>query len=270
MLKSVFITETTEIVFDKEKTQEHRTMFNESCNCQDCLNYYKNIEKNAELVEFLADFGVDYKRTEEVYSFEDESDDGYIHSIGYYSVEVAINGDNVSVEKFGVKISFTYDEYVPTDRKEGFFWITIDAEFPYVLEQKRERHSNANSNDKYDLRKLEKSRSKIAILIIVSLFVFSGIITVIGMKMEFNRRKETEEYKLAYSYLINCETFKTMNVAETEIRFTTYSRSGVQHNNSETTERKYCFGFKVDDKTFEIVCHQNKDEWYVCEECTYF
>ena len=41
------------IIFDKEKTKEYRTDFNRPCDCQDCRNYYKNIQNNFELVEFL-------------------------------------------------------------------------------------------------------------------------------------------------------------------------------------------------------------------------
>lgn len=41
------------IIFDKEKNKEYRTDFNKPCDCQDCRKYYKNIQNNFELVEFL-------------------------------------------------------------------------------------------------------------------------------------------------------------------------------------------------------------------------
>lgn len=47
------------ITFDKEKTKEYRTDFNKPCECQDCRNYYKHIEENKKLVEFLSEFGID-------------------------------------------------------------------------------------------------------------------------------------------------------------------------------------------------------------------
>ena len=37
------------IFFDKEKTQKNITHYNEPCDCQDCRNYYKNIESNKEV-----------------------------------------------------------------------------------------------------------------------------------------------------------------------------------------------------------------------------
>lgn len=61
------------IIFDKEKTKEYRTDFNKPCDCQDCRNYYKHIENNSELVEFLSGFGIDYNCTEEVFSWDLEN-----------------------------------------------------------------------------------------------------------------------------------------------------------------------------------------------------
>lgn len=72
------------IIFDKEKTKEYRTDFNKPCDCQDCRNYYKNIQNNFELVEFLSGFGIDYNCTEEVFSWDLGNDnDALIHHEGY-------------------------------------------------------------------------------------------------------------------------------------------------------------------------------------------
>ena len=56
------------IIFDKEKTKEYRSDFNKPCDYQDCRNYYKNIQNNFELVEFLSGFEIDYNCTEKVFS----------------------------------------------------------------------------------------------------------------------------------------------------------------------------------------------------------
>ena len=58
------------IIFDKEKTKGYRTDFNKPCDCQDCRNYYKHIQTNKVLVEFLSDFGIDYTCAEEVFSWD--------------------------------------------------------------------------------------------------------------------------------------------------------------------------------------------------------
>ena len=70
----------TKITFDKEKTKAHRTAINNPCDCQNCRNYYKHVESNKELVEFLNDFGIDFTCTEEVFSWDLGNDnDSLIH-----------------------------------------------------------------------------------------------------------------------------------------------------------------------------------------------
>lgn len=93
------------IIFDKEKTKEHRTAMNNPCDCRDCRNYCKHIENDFELVEFLGGFGIDYNYTEEVFSWDLGNDkDSLIHHEGYYGVFGKIEGEEFDFEKFGVKI----------------------------------------------------------------------------------------------------------------------------------------------------------------------
>ncbi len=125
--------------FDKEKTQNHRTEFNKPCDCQDCRNFYKNIENNPELVEFLSDFGIDYRCSEDVFSWNStEEADTLIHSEAHYSVDGQIECEELSFERFGVNILFTTVVCVPHDRTENYFWIIVQGDFPYILEEKRE------------------------------------------------------------------------------------------------------------------------------------
>lgn len=132
------------ITFDKEATQNYKTGFNEPCDCQDCRNFYKNIENNGALKEFLDEFGIDHRYTEEVFSWEK---DYLIHSEGYYSVFGGFDEEDFSFEKFGVNISFNRRATVPYDKRTGvphdrsgeYFWIIVSSDFPYVLEEKRER-----------------------------------------------------------------------------------------------------------------------------------
>ena len=51
----------TKIIFDKNKTKEYRTDYNKPCDCQNCRNYYKIIENNTELLDFLEGFGIDFE-----------------------------------------------------------------------------------------------------------------------------------------------------------------------------------------------------------------
>ena len=127
------------IIFDKEKTKEHRTAMNNPCECQDCRNYYKHIGNNTELVDFLSAFGIDYNCTEEVFSWDLGNDeDSLIHHEGSYSVFGKIEGDEFNFEKFDVKVTFQKGASVPCDRTGEYFWICIEGEFPYILDEKRD------------------------------------------------------------------------------------------------------------------------------------
>ena len=127
------------ITFDKEKTKAYRTDFNKPCDCQGCRNYYKNVGNNLELVAFLSEFGVDYNCTEEVFSWDLGNDkDSLIHHEGYYGVFGKIEGEEFEFEKFGVKITFQKGASVPCDRTGDFFWICIERDFPYILDEERD------------------------------------------------------------------------------------------------------------------------------------
>jgi hypothetical protein len=128
-----------EITFDKGKTKEYRTDFNKPCDCQECRNYYKHVGNNLELVAFLNEFGIDYNCTEEVFSWDLGNDkDSLIHHEGYYGVFGKIEGEEFEFEKFGVKITFQKGASVPCDRTGEYFWICIEGDLPYILEEERE------------------------------------------------------------------------------------------------------------------------------------
>ena len=127
------------INFDKEKTKEYRTDFNKPCDCQRCRNYYKHIEENKKLVEFLNNFGIDYYCTEEVFSWDLENDNNsLIHHEGCYAVFGKIEGEDFDFEKFGVKITFQKGASVPCNRSEEYFWICIEGDFSYILDEERD------------------------------------------------------------------------------------------------------------------------------------
>jgi hypothetical protein len=128
-----------EITFDKGKTKEYRTDFNKPCDCQECRNYYKHVGNNLELVAFLNEFGIDYNCTEEVFSWDLGNDkDPLIHHEGYYGVFGKIEGEEFEFEKFGVKITFQKGASVPCDRTGEYFWICIEGDFPYILDEERD------------------------------------------------------------------------------------------------------------------------------------
>ena len=128
-----------EITFDKGKTKEYRTDFNKPCDCQACRNYYKHVGNNLELVAFLNEFGIDYNCTEEVFSWDLGNDkDSLIHHEGYYGVFGKIEGEEFEFERFGVKITFQKGASVPCNRTGEYFWICIEGDFPYILDEERD------------------------------------------------------------------------------------------------------------------------------------
>jgi hypothetical protein len=129
----------SKIIFDREKTKDHRTEFNQPCDCQDCRNYYKHIENNQALVAFLDGFGVDFHCAEEVFSWELKKDEtSLLHYEGYYGVFGTIEGEAFETEMYGVKITFQKGAPVPCDREGAYFWICIEGAFAYILDEDRE------------------------------------------------------------------------------------------------------------------------------------
>ena len=126
------------VIFDKEKTQKNITLYNEPCDCQYCKNYYKYMEVNAELREFLSQFGIDYIRCEEVMSYDlGEDKDSFIHSMAYYDVFGKIEKE-FSKQEEDYSISFQANTNVNVGHKEEeYFWIVIDAVIPYILDEER-------------------------------------------------------------------------------------------------------------------------------------
>lgn len=127
------------ILYDREKTQSYRTDFNKPCDCQNCRNYYKHIENNPDLIAFLNSFGIDYNCAEDVFSWDwGERRESLIHHEGYYAVFGNIDGEGFDFEKFGVKIAFQNTASVPCDKTGEYFFINIEGDYPYILEEERD------------------------------------------------------------------------------------------------------------------------------------
>ena len=115
--------------------------------------------------------------------------------------------------------------------------------------------------------KPKKAKRIIAIVVIVIavLIAFIGMIQVV-----LNTQKDSEEYKVAYSYFVESETFKKLNVDESKIRFNQYSLNTYKTANSSSVSQTVRIGFMVKFEFFEVVCHKENGVWQVCDECTLF
>lgn len=113
-------------------------------------------------------------------------------------------------------------------------------------------------------------------------FTLLGVITVIVatavamfcfIQTMLNNQKDTEEYKLAYSYLIESETFdkiKEYNYSESDIRMSGFSTMTYLKPNYEGATKTTTITFSVDGSQLPVVCHYINDKWQVCEDCTIF
>ena len=116
------------------------------------------------------------------------------------------------------------------------------------------------------------SKKKIALLvgcIVGAIALFFAFVFVI-VTSSLNAQKSTEEYQMAYEYLIQSHTFKASGSDEDDVKFNSVSSmSGYDQDGEPYKDVE--FGFKINHgKTLYVICHFENGEWRVCEECTLF
>ena len=122
---------------DIEKTKEYYNTHS-LCDCVCCRNYYKQIEKELpKLKEFLADFGVDISKPDEIMSVENE---GFID---YLNVDYTVCGNVINMSEYEIDI---YDKLFlnvivtegfasPNEQTGEYFTLSvINIRLPWVLE----------------------------------------------------------------------------------------------------------------------------------------
>ncbi len=198
----------TRILFDAQMTKAHRTQRNTPCDCQDCRNFYKLTEDNTELAAFLREFGIDIDRTEEVVSFD--ADDKLIHHEAYYGVFGRIEGEEIAFDRFGVKISFLKGAIVPSDRTEEYFWIRIEGNFPYVLEEKRALDIAPDSEDDAPIKLRDRLENALATVLIsgaviiglpfILLFLIFQLLMTPVFYIRLKRSRYQQDFPRKYSW----------------------------------------------------------------------
>lgn len=114
---------------------------------------------------------------------------------------------------------------------------------------------------------------KMILIFVVSLalafilfFMFVFTVVTASLKAETS----TPEYRMAYDYLINSEAFARLDADESDIKFNSYSSSRTKDENGDDVYEKE-FGFEINVfHRFNVICHNDGEEWYVCTECTHF
>ncbi len=106
----------------------------------------------------------------------------------------------------------------------------------------------------------------IAVAVIFLTFVIgSGAFTA---WINNNGIKESDFYKAAYTYLVNSEAFEKTEKSEDDISLKDHTRFSEKRDGEYYYEAYFLF--KVGKESFEIICHFDGENWYVCDECTKF
>lgn len=119
--------------------------------------------------------------------------------------------------------------------------------------------------------KLSKKNVRALVAIIVfAVIVFIALIFGIVFGA-LNAAKNTEQYAVAYEYLVSSESFNSQGADEDDIFFnsfrsSSYSDGSTAEGYSSITE----ISFRVRGTHYVIVCHEYDGVWQVCEECTHF
>lgn len=116
--------------------------------------------------------------------------------------------------------------------------------------------------------KQSKKTAVIAVIAVVAFILFVSFI-VFMINISLNEQKDTEEYKLAYEYLVESERFGELGIDESKIKLKEYSN--YTYRDEGNKKRDIEFGFSLGfGLRLTVVCHEENGEIYVCEECTKF
>ncbi len=125
---------------------------------------------------------------------------------------------------------------------------------------------NRYTSDQKTRAKSFKKQAVMWVFIIVAAFLLFATLVVSAVKASLNLTKETEEYKLAYAYVIENLNFNELRIEEEQLEFTSYLLR-TNANGIKDVE----IDFKTDFfHTITVVLHDEGNGWYVCKECTEF
>ena len=134
------------------------------------------------------------------------------------------------------------------------------------------RESIENNNSYTNTFRPSKRRKK---KLIITFSIIGGVILTVGfivcmVLIGLNAAKSSEEYKLAYEYVVESQEFERLGSNEDRLKFLTYSKETVYGKDGEYTST-VLIGFNYGPfKRFEVICHDDGDGWYVCTDCTEF
>ncbi len=136
---------------------------------------------------------------------------------------------------------------------------------PEPDEQKTEM-INQYASDQKELVKSNKKQTVLwIIIIVVAALIFVGLL-LLSINNSLSEITQTEQYKLAYAYLVESDEFKKLGIDEDQIKFTSFSSQ-----TDVNAHQHVKIDFRIDFfREMTVVLHNEGEGWYVCEECTPF
>ncbi|MBE6563716.1 MAG: helix-turn-helix domain-containing protein [Ruminococcaceae bacterium] len=128
---------------------------------------------------------------------------------------------------------------------------------------------NSYTNNIPSAKARRKKKLIITFSIIGGVVLFVGLIlcvTLIGL----NAEKSSDEYKLAYEYVVESQEFERLGSNEDRLTFLQYSKETVYGKDGQY-KSTVLVGFNYGlFKRLEVICHDDGAGWYVCTDCTKF
>lgn len=136
---SEMIINSSKLIYDKEKTKDYEINSCDPCDCQGCRNYFLNIQSSTQLCDFLMEFGINPALPDEViyFSLEDKKNSPISYDV-YYGICGEILGEEVTLEKYDVTISFKKGVNILKETSGDYFWLVINKSYPYILKEERD------------------------------------------------------------------------------------------------------------------------------------
>ncbi|MBR5187385.1 MAG: helix-turn-helix domain-containing protein [Clostridia bacterium] len=122
-------------------------------------------------------------------------------------------------------------------------------------------------------RSAQSASNKKTLIILLSVlgaaFIGFVVFVIFITNIMLENQKDSEEYQMAYTYLIESERFSELGLSEEDVKLVSSSTYHTKQNGKEYHETE--FGFKVGVfREFYVICHDEGDGWFVCTECTEF
>lgn len=124
-------------------------------------------------------------------------------------------------------------------------------------------------NDYIAPKPVTKKKIIIVTIIIVSTIVLFVALVLGIVTVALNAKKNSEEYKLAYNYLVESNLFDELDIDEDKVKLRSFEVTSKHDQNGDVVKTAE-FGFSLSGKTTHIICHYKNNAWYVCPECTEF